>query len=106
MMSNIPTTPACCSPAREKHRTEEERKALTDRLSRIEGQVRGLKGLIEKEAYCTDVITQSAAVTAALRSFERELLEQHIRTCVAEDIREGKDEVIDDLIATLARLMR
>ena len=106
MMSNIPTTPACCCSAREKHRTEEERKALTDRLSRIEGQVRGLKGLIEKEAYCTDVLTQSAAVTAALRSFERELLEQHIRTCVAEDIREGKDEVIDDLIATLARLMR
>ena len=106
-MSNTPvTSTCCCSSPREKHRTEEERKALTDRLSRIEGQVRGLKGLIEKEAYCTDVLTQSAAVAAALRSFERELLEQHIRTCVAEDIRAGKDEVIDDLIATLARLMK
>ena len=95
----------CCC-AREKHRTEEERRALLNRLSRIEGQVRGLKGMLEKDAYCTDILNQSAAVTAALNAFNRELLAGHIRTCVAEDIRAGRDEVIDDLVETLGRLMK
>lgn len=94
----------CCM--REKHRTTEEQKALLNRLSRIEGQVRGLKGMIEKDAYCTDVLTQSAAVSAAINAFNRELLAAHIRTCVAEDIRAGKDEVIEDLIGTLSKLMK
>lgn len=94
----------CCM--REKHRTMEEQRALLNRLSRIEGQVRGLKGMIEKDAYCTDVLTQSAAVSAAINAFNRELLAAHIRTCVAEDIRSGKAEVIDDLIGTLSKLMK
>ena len=95
----------CCC-ARRKHRGEEEHRALMNRLNRIEGQVRGLKGMVEKDAYCTDIVVQVAAVTAALNAFNRELLSEHIRTCVAEDIRAGKDEVIDDLVATLARLMK
>ena len=95
----------CCC-ARRKHRNEEEHRALMNRLNRIEGQVRGLKGMVEKDAYCTDIVVQVAAVTAALNAFNRELLSEHIRTCVAEDIRAGKDEVIDDLVATLARLMK
>ena len=94
----------CCS--RSKHRSGEELHALLNRLSRIEGQVRGLKGMLEKDAYCTDVLVQSAAISAALNAFNKELLNTHIRTCVAQDIRDGKDEVIDDLITTLGRLMK
>jgi DNA-binding FrmR family transcriptional regulator len=89
-----------------KKRTPEEATALVNRLSRIEGQIRGLKGMIQRDAYCTDILTQSSAVTAALNAFNRELLATHIRTCVAEDIRAGKDEVIDDLVVTLQKLMR
>jgi DNA-binding FrmR family transcriptional regulator len=97
--------PCCCS-EKTKKRTPEEATALVNRLSRIEGQIRGLKGMIQRDAYCTDILTQSSAVTAALNAFNRELLATHIRTCVAEDIRAGKDEVIDDLVATLQKLMR
>lgn len=96
---------SCCS-GRTKHRTEAEQKALLNRLSRIEGQIRGLRGMIEKDAYCTDVLTQAAAANAALNAFSRELLAAHIRTCVAEDIRSGRDEVIDDLVGTLQKLMK
>jgi DNA-binding FrmR family transcriptional regulator len=77
-----------------------------NRLSRIEGQIRGIKGMLEKDAYCTDVLTQSAAVSAAMNAFNKELLASHIRTCVARDIREGKDEVIDELVVTLQKLMK
>jgi DNA-binding FrmR family transcriptional regulator len=87
-------------------RSEEERKKLMNRLSRIEGQIRGIKGMLEKDAYCTDVLTQSAAVSAAMNAFNKELLASHIRTCVARDIREGKDEVIDELVVTLQKLMK
>jgi DNA-binding FrmR family transcriptional regulator len=96
----------CCCTEKNKKRTQEEATALVNRLSRIEGQIRGLKGMIQRDAYCTDILTQSSAVTAALNAFNRELLATHIRTCVAEDIRAGKDEVIDDLVATLQKLMR
>jgi DNA-binding FrmR family transcriptional regulator len=96
----------CCCAEKTKKRTPEEATALVNRLSRIEGQIRGLKGMIQRDAYCTDILTQSSAVTAALNAFNRELLATHIRTCVAEDIRAGKDEVIDDLVATLQKLMR
>jgi DNA-binding FrmR family transcriptional regulator len=96
----------CCCSEKTKKRTPEEATALVNRLSRIEGQIRGLKGMIQRDAYCTDILTQSSAVTAALNAFNRELLATHIRTCVAEDIRAGKDEVIDDLVATLQKLMR
>ena len=87
-------------------RSEEQKKKLLNRLKRIEGQVRGIQNLIEQNAYCNDVLIQSAAVNAAMNAFNRELLASHIRSCVARDIREGKDEVIDELVATLQKLMR
>ena len=96
---------ACCC-QKSKHRSEEEYRSLMNRLNRIEGQVRGVKGMLEKEAYCTDILTQVAAVNAALNAFSKELLANHIRTCVAQDIRDGKDEVIDELVCTLQKLMK
>ena len=72
----------------------------------IEGQIRGIRGMVEKGAYCTDILIQSAAVTAAVNAFNKELLANHIRTCVAQDIRDGKDEIIDELVATLQKLMK
>ena len=94
----------CCH--KTKKRTEEERKKLINRLNRIEGQIRGLRGMIEKDAYCTDILVQVAAANAALNAFNKELLASHIRTCVAEDIRAGKDETIDELVNTLQKLMK
>ncbi len=102
-------TPACCSAGcegRMTQRTEEERKTLVNRLSRMEGQIRGLKGMLERDAYCPDILTQSAAVTAAMNSFNKELLASHIRGCVARDIRAGRDEVIDELVTLLQKLMK
>ena len=96
--------PACCHRTRE--RTPEEYRSLVHRLNRIEGQVRGIRGMLEKDAYCPDILAQAAAANAALNAFSRELLAQHIRTCVARDIREGKDEIIDELMDPLRRLMR
>jgi len=95
----------CCS-KRTKTRSEKEYKDLMNRLSRIEGQIRGIKGMIEKDAYCTDILTQVSAVTAALNSFNKVLLSQHMKTCVIEDIKQGKEETIDDLLATLQKLMK
>ena len=95
----------CCR-HKTKNRSEEEYKSLIHRLNRIEGQVRGIRGMVERDAYCTDILVQSAAVTAAINAFNRELLANHIRTCVADDIRDGKDEVIDELVATLQKLMK
>ena len=94
--------PVCACCAKKKVRDPEEYR----RLNRIEGQIRGIKGMIEKDAYCTDILAQSAAAGAALNAFNRELLSTHIRTCVAEDIKAGKDETLDDLLATLQKLMR
>ena len=95
----------CCS---EKHtaRSEEEKKKLITRLKRIEGQIRGIIGMMENDAYCNDILIQSAAVNAAVNAFNKELLASHIRTCVAQDIRDGKDEVIDELVGTLQKLMK
>ena len=87
-------------------RSEEEIKKMTNRLSRIEGQIRGLKGMVERDAYCVDILTQVSAASAALNSFTKVLLASHIKTCVAQDIREGKDETIDELVSTLQNLMR
>ena len=95
-----------CPYCRTTERTEEERKKLCNRLSRIEGQIRGLKGMIEKDAYCADILTQSAAVSAALNAFNRELLSRHVKSCVARDLREGHDEVVDELTGLLEKLMR
>lgn len=94
----------CCH--RTKERTPEEYKKLIHRLNRIEGQVRGIRGMVEKGVYCPDILVQSAAVTAAMNAFNRELLSDHIRTCVANDIREGNDETIDELLKTLQKLMK
>ena len=91
---------------RTKERSEEEYRRLLHRLSRIEGQVRGIKGMLERDAYCIDILTQSAAVSAAMNAFNRELLTSHIRSCVAEDIRQGKDETIDELTGMLQKLMK
>lgn len=98
----------CCCGTEEKNtmRSEKERKKLLNRLSRIEGQIRGLKGMLEKNAYCPDILTQSAAVNAAINSFNKELLASHIRHCVVRDIRAGDEAVIDELVATLQKLMR
>ena len=95
----------CCC-ARKKLRSEEEQRALMNRLSRIEGQIRGIRGMLEKDAYCPDILNQAAAANAALNAFCRELLSSHVRSCVAEDIRAGKDETIDELLATLQKLMK
>ena len=89
-----------------KERTETESKQLINRLSRIEGQIRGIRGMVEKNVYCTDILMQVAAANAALNAFTRELLGNHIRTCVANDIRNGKDETIDELVQTLQKLMK
>lgn len=89
-----------------KKRSGEEQRSLENRLSRIEGQVRGIKRMIEQDAYCIDVLVQVAAVNAALNSFSRVLLSEHIRTCVTQDIKEGKDETIEELLATLQKLMK
>lgn len=96
----------CCCSHKTKQRDEEEYKALVNRLNRIEGQIRGIKGMLEKDAYCTDIITQVAAATAALNSFNKELLATHIKTCVTDDIKAGKTETVDDLLKTLQKLMR
>ena len=96
--------PACCGKTKE--RTQEEMKCLIHRLNRIEGQVRGIRGMVEKNAYCTEILTQVAAVNAALNAFNKALLSEHIRTCVARDIREGKDETIEELCQTLQKLMK
>lgn len=95
---------SCCT--KTKQRSEEEYKRLIHRLNRIEGQVRGIRAMVEKNAYCVDILTQSSAITAALNAFNRELLSNHIKTCVADDIRAGNDETIDELLATLQKLMR
>ena len=96
---------SCCL-SKTKKRSEEEYKALLNRLNRVEGQVRGIRGMVEREAYCTDILVQCAAVNAAMNAFSRELLGNHIRTCVAHDLREGHDEVVDELLATLQKLMK
>lgn len=100
------TTCCCAQSGKMTHRADDEKKALINRLSRIEGQIRGLKGMVEKDVYCTDILTQSAAVTAAMNSFNKELLASHIKGCVARDIREGKDDVIDELVNLLQKLMK
>ena len=89
-----------------KERTEAEYKSLIHRLNRIEGQIRGIRGMVEKNVYCTDILIQVAAVNAALNSFNKELLAEHIRNCVVRDIREGKDETIEGLVVILQKLMK
>ena len=93
----------CC---KTKIRSEEELKSLTHRLSRIEGQVRGIKEMLQRDAYCTDILVQVSAVSAALNSFSKELLSSHIHTCVADGIRQGDETVVDELVGVLQKLMK
>lgn len=97
---------SCCLTHKTKQRDEVEFRALVNRLNRIEGQIRGIRSMVEASAYCTDILTQVSAVTAALNAFNKELLASHIKTCVADDIRSGKDDTVDELVATLQKLMR
>lgn len=93
----------CCE--KTKVRSETEHKKLINRLNRIEGQLRGIKGMVENNAYCTDILIQVSAITAALNSFNKQLLSEHIKSCVTEDIKNGKNETIDELLDTLYKLM-
>ena len=95
--------PCCC---RHKERSPEEYKALLNRLNRIEGQVRGIRGMLEKDAYCVDILVQVAAANAALNRFSRELLAQHIGSCVAADLRAGSEEQLEALLRLLPKLMK
>ena len=95
---------SCCH--KTKKRSEKEHKDLLNRLSRIEGQVRGIKSMLEKDAYCTDILVQVSAVNAALNSFNKVLLANHIKSCVTHDILDGKEETVDELVAVLQKLMK
>ena len=95
----------CCS-GKHKERQEKEKKDLMNRLKRIEGQVRGIENMLEKDAYCTDILVQVAAVNAALNSFNKVLLANHIKTCVTKDIKEGREETVDELVTVLQKLMK
>lgn len=94
----------CCE--KSTMRSDDEKKKLIHRLNRIEGQIRGIRGMIENNAYCTDVLIQSAAVNSAVNSFNRELIASHIKGCVTRDIRDGRDDVVDELVVTLQKLMK
>lgn len=98
--------PKLCACHKTKKRGEDEYKKLINRLNRIEGQIRGIKRMVENDAYCPDILVQAAAANAALNAFNKELLSNHIRTCVVNDIREGNDETIDELMDTIQKLMR
>ena len=93
----------CC---KKKHRDQEEVQLLLNRLKRIEGQIRGIERMVEEDAYCTDILMQVSAANAALNSFNKVLLEKHIKTCVIEDIKAGKEDTVDELVDTLGKLMR
>ena len=95
----------CCS-GRSKVRDPKEQKDLINRLNRIEGQIRGIRGMLENDAYCIDILNQVSAANSALNSFTKALLAQHIRTCVAEDLHQGNDEKLEELVKTLQKLMR
>ena len=96
----------CCCCEKHKERSDKEYRDLMNRLKRIEGQVRGIQGMLEKNAYCIDILVQVSAINAALNSFNKKLLANHIETCVAENIREGNDDVIQELVNVLPKLMK
>ena len=104
--AEAPAEAAAGCPCRQKHREATEYDALIRRLNRIEGQVRGVRGMVEKDAYCTDILTQVSAIQSALNAFSRELLSNHIHTCVVQDIQNGHLEVVDDLLVTIQKLMK
>ncbi len=103
-MEELKNSCECCQKTKE--RSEKEYKDLVNRLSRIEGQIRGVKRMLDENAYCTDILMQVSAVNAALNSFNKVLLANHIKTCVTKDIQDGKEETVDELVATLQKLMK
>lgn len=106
--NNMEEMENCCLYCSGKHkdRDDKDKRDLMNRLKRIEGQVRGVEGMLENDAYCTDILMQVSAITSALNSFNKVLLANHMRTCVADNIREGNDEIIDELVVTLQKLMK
>ena len=96
----------CSSCIKHKHREGKEYQNLLARLNRIEGQVRGVRSMVETDRYCVDILTQVSAIQSALNAFNKELLAQHIKSCVVDDIRAGKEEVVDELVVTLQKLMK
>ena len=94
----------CCD--RKKKRSEQEFRLLMNRLKRIEGQVRGVEKMLENDAYCPDIMVQVSAINSALNSFNKVLLASHMKSCVVHDIRAGKNETIDELVATLQKVMK
>lgn len=102
-MENEKVECCCC---KKTERSDEERKKLIHRLNRIEGQIRGIRSMVERDAYCPDILTQSAAVNAAVNAFNKDLIAGHIHHCVVRDVREGNEDVIDELVVTLQKLMK
>ena len=98
----------CSGCVKHKYRDKDskEYKCLVSRLRRIEGQVRGVCKMVEDDRYCVDILTQVSAIQSALNAFNKEMPPNHLRTCVAQDIREGHDETIDELVTTLQKLMK
>lgn len=96
----------CCSGEKRTLRTDEQKKKMQNRLKRIEGQIRGIQSMIERDCYCNDILIQSAAVSAAVNAFNKEILANHIHTCVVRDIKNGDDSVVDELVATIQKLMK
>lgn len=104
--AQTPTHDSCCANGRQSHHSEKTKNNLINRLNRIEGQVRGLKGLIEKDTYCDDVLNQISSVQSALNGVGKLLLEHHMKSCVIERIQDGENEVIDELLVTINKLMK
>ena len=96
----------CCCENKKTIRNEEEKRKLLNRITRIEGQKRGIKNMLESDSYCNDILIQSAAVNAAVNAFNRELISSHIKGCVTRDIKNGNEEVVDELVTTLQKLMK
>ncbi len=96
----------CCCGSKIKERSDSEKKLLLNRLKRIEGQIRGIYGMVENDAYCIDILNQALAANAALTAFDKALLSNHIKTCVVDDIKNGDDEVVDELIMTMQKFMK
>lgn len=106
MLKDMEMQDTACECCKTKHRTDKEYRDLLNRLKRIEGQVRGIQGMLEEERYCVDILTQVMAVQSALNSFNKVLLSNHIKTCVVSDIQEGNETAVDELCATIQKLMK
>ncbi len=104
--SGLEVMDCCCGTGKHKDRDEKETKDLMNRLKRIEGQVRGVEGMLENDAYCIDILMQVSAISSALNSFNKVLLANHLKTCVADNIKEGNDEVVDELVKAMQKLMK